>query len=644
LTLLATILHLALPPLSILAFGGLAPRRGFVWTVVAGMALYESALLCSGLLLGYLGLLREPGPLVFWILVTASLLFLAVRGAGPAWRAARGAVTDIELRALDLCLGAAAVITVYLIGLQVARDWIKGTENFDSLAYHIPRALQWAWHGNFRPYPTAEWQQVGLSIGGDVALLPGVFLGIGWLGGAWTTVWLSLGAAAAVFAATRDLGAGPRPSLVAALAFLSFPAVGPRLADVNSDMAAAFPLVAAWVLATRARSPAEAAFLFPALCGVGVACKGNIGPAVLVLAVAFFGSRLRAVLFNGRALAASAAGTLFAALVCIGSYLPVYRIFGDLLGGHLGRDLASFKGGPAGVARAALFGTLHWLVEPFALVSEPPRFDLLDGLGIDRLYGALGAGTRESWYPALDSTTNRSGVFPFLALPWLLAALPKGKRLRGGILFLALLLAVFAPLYPNCYASRFAVVLLAAFAVLWGARASQSPWLAAILLIVSLGWEARYLQWRRLSDLSLRVPDRNARIAAAVGSHTLWLLGGSMSPDARIAGQHADVRFEYLSCPQDGNWTRRFAEIRGRSPWLLLGDAPKIDTGPWFPSAFGPPCPGALVAELRLGLAAAGWRLVFEENGYQIWSGEPARQSEDPEKNIAHPGGTPGGI
>lgn len=627
-TALATALHLALPPLSILATGRMATRRGCVWTVVAGLALYESALLIFGLLLGSLGLLRAPWPIVLWSLVAVVLLGLAARGARPAWNALRSALAAVHLRRGDLVLGLAALATAYLIGLQIARDWTEGTVSFDSLSYHIPRALQWARHGDFHPWPAARWQQVGLPIGGDVSLLPGVLLGIGWLGGGWTTVWLSLGAAAAVFAATRGLGAGPRPSFVAALVFLSFPAVGARLVDVNTDMAAAFPLLAAWVLATRARSMAEAAFLFPFLCGVGVACKANVAPAVLVLAVALFGSRLRAALADGRALAAAAAGTLFAALVCAGSYLPVRQLFGDFAGGNEGRNLISYLRGPAGVGRATLFGVLHWSVEPLALLPEPPRFNLLDSLGIDRLYGVLGAGSRERWYPAIDPETNRSGIFPFLALPWLLAALPRGKRLGGALLFLMLLLTLFAPLNPNCYASRLAVFLLAAFAVLWGVAAVRSPGIVTILLIASLAVEAHYLQWRLLPQLpAARAPDRNARIAAAVGSHTLWLLSGSLSVDAQIAGRHADVRFEYLTCPPDGDWVRLFAQVRRESPWLLLNsNAPEVATGPSYESTLGRPCPSVPVAMLRQSLTAAGWHPAFEENGYDVWSAEPARR------------------
>src|SRR5258708_7092544 len=234
-TVLATILHCALPLLSILALGRLAPRRGFVWMAVAGLALYESALLFFGLLLGCLGGLRAPWPLGFWTLAAIVLAVFAARGAAPAGRAARSALAGVRPRPVDALVGVAALLIVYLIGLQIGRDWTAGTVNFDSLAYHIPRALLWSWHGDFRPWPAPEWQQLGLPIGGDVLLLPGVFLGLGWLGGSWTTAWLSFGAAAAVFAACPGLRARPRAPLVAAPALLSLPAGRLRAAPPDTD-------------------------------------------------------------------------------------------------------------------------------------------------------------------------------------------------------------------------------------------------------------------------------------------------------------------------------------------------------------------------------------------------------------------------
>jgi hypothetical protein len=632
LTILATLLHLALPPLWILAMGRFAPRRGLVWTVVAGLALYEFSLLFFGLILGYLGWLRAPGPLVFWSFVALLLIAFALRGVGPIWRAARAALFRVHSRPVDALFALAALASFYLIGIQVAHDWTVGTENFDSLAYHIPRALLWFWHGNFHPWPAATWQQVGFPVGGDVLLLPGVFLGIGWLGGAWTAAWLSLGAAAAVFAATRDLGVGRRPSLVAALAFLSFPAVGMRLVDVNSDIAAAFPLLAAWVLVARADSIAEAAFLFPVLCAVGVASKANVAPAVLVLAVALCWSRLRTVLRDRRAPAAAVAGILLAALLCLGSFLPVYRLFGDLLGGIEGRnDAVSYKSLKP-PTRALLFGTLRWIIEPFALLPESRRNHLLrEVVQIDRANRALGVGTDEHWYPRIDAHTNVSGVLPLVALPWLLAGLPKGRRLSGGVLFLGLLIALFAPVSANLYSPRFAVVLLGAFAVLWGVRAARSPGIVAVLVLAALIVDAIFLRAPSLRELERdgKAPDRNAHIAAAVGSHMLWVLNGALTWEARIAGRRGDVRFEYISCPRDGDWARLFAEVRGTSPWLLLNsNVESVLTGPGYSSAYGPRCPTIPVLRLQRALTAAGWRLLFEEYGYQIWSAEDRTTGE----------------
>src|SRR5947207_13061717 len=139
--------------------GRFAARRGFVSTVGSGLALYETALLSFGLVLGYLGLLRAPGPLVFWSLCVTLLLAFSLRGVGPLWKAARAALIRARPRVVDVFLVLAALAAFYVIGLQVARDWTIGTENFDGLAYHIPRALLWFWHGDFRPWPAPTWQQ-----------------------------------------------------------------------------------------------------------------------------------------------------------------------------------------------------------------------------------------------------------------------------------------------------------------------------------------------------------------------------------------------------------------------------------------------------------------------------------------------------
>jgi hypothetical protein len=612
--------------------GRLAARRGIVYAAVAGLALYESGLLSTGLLLGYLGMLRAPTPLLVWGSAALALLAFAVAGFRSFCRAARAALTGARPRPVDALLAISALVAGYLVMRQVAQDWIIGTWNFDSLAYHIPRALQWSWHGDYREQAVPQWQQVGLPIGGDVVLLPGVFLGIGWLGGCWTALWLTLGATAAVFASARSLGAGRRAALVGALAFLSFPTLGMRLVDVNSDIAAAFPLLAAWALVSRSTSIAEAAFLFPALCGAGVASKANVAPAVPVLALALFGTRLRELGRDRRALAAAAAGTAVATLLCVGSFLPVYRLFGDLFGGGEGKAVTSYNERPLGILgipRAIAFGVLHWVDEPFALIPEPPRFELYRRAGLPRAYSAIGLQIEPGWYPALLGYKNRSGVFPALALPWLLAALPRGRRKAGLLLFAAIFLSLVALLGPNEFGSRFLVVVLAAFAVLWSFRASRSPWLVAALLLASFAVDTAHLDGptlKELSELPRPVPSQNRFIAAAVGADQLWMLNGPLTLDAVIAGPRADVRFEYLTCPADHDFVRLFREIRQTSPWLLLNvNSTSVATGPQYPTKIGPPCPVVEVEMLKGALASAGWAPSFKEFGYQIWSAVPRR-------------------
>src|SRR5436190_21759019 len=99
--------------------GRFAARRGFVWTVVAGLALYGTALLSFGLVLRYLGLLRAPGPLVFWSLFVTLLLAFSLRGVGPLWKAARAALIRARPRVVDVFLVLAALAAFYVIGLQV---------------------------------------------------------------------------------------------------------------------------------------------------------------------------------------------------------------------------------------------------------------------------------------------------------------------------------------------------------------------------------------------------------------------------------------------------------------------------------------------------------------------------------------------
>jgi hypothetical protein len=72
-----------------------ASGRRLAGTAVAGLAVYGFSVLFFGVLLGYLGLVRAPGPLVFWTIGMSVFLVFAVRGVGPIARTARAALSGV---------------------------------------------------------------------------------------------------------------------------------------------------------------------------------------------------------------------------------------------------------------------------------------------------------------------------------------------------------------------------------------------------------------------------------------------------------------------------------------------------------------------------------------------------------------------
>lgn len=622
----AALLHLALPLICLLAAGRGAARRGVLFTAVAGPALYQAILLGVGLALGHLSLLAAPVPLVVLGVVATGLVPLARSGSrelgvalAPHLAAARRALGSADGRLLAL---GAALATSFLL-LAAAQDWTVGTTQIDGLTYHVPRALLWGWHGDFSPWPASQWQQVGLPVGGDVALLPGVFLGCGWRGGALTGMWLSLGAAAAVAGAARALGLGRCAAAVGALTFVSFPAIGLRLGDINTDVAAAFPLLAAWVLTVRAFSAAEALGAVPALVGAAIACKANVAP-IAGLVVLSLTRRLIPGLRRPKGLAALIGGSVVGLLLLLGSYLPVRALFGDLLGGSEGRAISSLRDGPAAVGRATAFYALSWVAEPFAVVPEPPRFALLDRLGLGRAYVALGAESRARWYPALDGDTSRTGLLPVLALPWLIAALPRGLRPLAALALAAAFLALQSPVGIQPYASRFAVALLSGLAVLWAARAATHPRAVSGLCVASLlatGVALTRSAAPELRNARLAIPAEQQRLIDDLAGRPLWVVTGGLSLDGWLSGVDGTLRFEYLACPADGNWHRHLVEAARRSPWLLLAheSSDSMRPGPNFTSLSFPICREVPVAILESELRAAGWLVVRDLPGFRIW-------------------------
>jgi len=204
------------------------------------------------------------------VALSGLLLVAGIAGAPSLMQAIRA----VRYRPMWKDIPIVAAIALLILNLHrqvVGVDWSLGTGSFDSLGYHIPRALLWSWHGNFKPWRASVFQQIGAAYGGAATLLPLIFLGCGWLGAAWTAAALAVGAATAVFVIGKSFGLTDRAALIAFLAFLSFPAVGLRFGDVSTDIAATFPVLAAVVFFRTAPTLQQGVFRFVALVGLGVA-------------------------------------------------------------------------------------------------------------------------------------------------------------------------------------------------------------------------------------------------------------------------------------------------------------------------------------------------------------------------------------
>lgn len=620
-------LMIAVPVLCVLSVVHRAPERGLAWCVMVGALLYHLFCFLVALVLGNVGLLSPQSYRWSMAAFAAGLLAAAVVQLPALGRA----LLRIRYRPAlqDVPLAAAAWIALRVFYHDWHFNWAEGPLQFDALNYHIPRALQWVWHGSFAPFRTSIWQQVAHAFGGTAVSVSPVFLGCGWLGSAFNTQVFTVGASAAVAVIGRALGLSGRGAVAASLAFLSFPAVGLRLADISTDMAAAFPVLAATALFFCRDSLRQGAFLFVALVGLGTACKQYVAFPTVPIAVILFWP-LRRKMLERRVLAALLAGLFVGAFFCVLSFYPIYQNFGDLSGGGTARSLTTLDSGWAGVSNALGFTFVGWFSEPLVVVPQPLRGELFQGLALDRLFALWGVPSAETG-PELDYEHIRSGFLPLILVPWLLLAVPRGRRWGVLAVFAAICLAQFSILAANHVGARFALVPLAAFALLWGARVSLSLGVGGALASVAASAMIAFALWCDLGALQRwhawadrYVPEReqNREVSEAVRGDTVLLLSRGLSTDAMVAGRRADLRFEYLNCPLDGDWTRMLSDLREGHRWLLFAEAsgPTVP-GPTYESLLGPPCSEITTEELRQWLQAAGWKhSTTTSSRFELWS------------------------
>lgn len=610
------------PILFIMNFARCITSRGFMWSALAGLTSYYIFCLVTPLLLGTIGYLGIPYYRGVYVTIAAILFFRAIFCIGPLLHA----VISIRYspRLVDLLIAA----SVYLLGLnivaQIGGDLMGGPTEFDAHAYHIPRALMWSWNGSFQPYATAIWQQIGSAYGGSAALLPIVFLGCGFLGASWTGTVFAFGAAMGIYVIGRTFNLSRRACILASLAFLSFPPVGMRAQGISSDIAATFPVIAGVAFFRSASNPGNGFFQFISLMGAGIASKQYAAFSGGFLGLIFLLQHWREFISQRVIWVRCALGVALSAGLIALSYYPVYRTFGDLVGGAPGLE-HSVVGNFVSAGTVSFGYTItHWLSEPLSLLPPESTAAWFDRLGFPRIYGWFNIVSNSDLLPRFNRNEGRSGLLPLIALPWLLLGVKKGYRWRTFGAFILLLAIQIAPIKINL-TGRFIIVPLGAFALLWGARAER--WRLTVAILVTLafftdrhylgvtGWvphsPSRYTPgWPECYDLNPLVKD-----------DTLLVVARGLSNDSYIAGRAEQMRFQYVTCPQDTDWVQHLAALGKNYRWLIFStNENRWTPGPYFESRLFKKCSPIEADELRGWLTAAGWTFKMKGCGlHEVW-------------------------
>ena len=618
------VLNVALPFLFIMSFSRRISQRGFGWVVLAGITSYQVSLFLLAMGLGHLEALRAVPYRIGFLSLTISTAWFALRGL-PALGKSLLAIR-YRPRWGDSLIGAACVVSVLSFYFQWVNDWSIAPSHFDSVGYHITRALLWFDQGNFDAWRTANWHHIGLPLGGDAELQPTIFLGCGWLGAAWVGMVDTIGAVVALFMIQVAYGINTRGALLGALAFLSIPSVGLRINEVNTDMAAAFPVLAGVAFFLFSQSISRGVCVYIALIGLGMAAKGYVLFAAIPISIVLFTPRFGELWRAPGIVRFSLLGGSLAVVFFLFSYGPVYAAFGSFYGGESGQRLSAYGHAWREIGLTTLIHLVTWLFEPLMVVPNDNREAVFAFFKLNEIYEWLGLSAR--WFPQLHSGENRTGIFPLVLLPWLLMAVKRGYRTIVFVLVVAVFCSVTSPMNLNLGAPRFALLSSALFAVLWGARGARNPVVVGLLVLASSWVSFDYLKRHGITKWVPHYteeiePYRN--VGEVMAGEPLLIFSRGLATEAFASGRHGRWRFAYIDCPPEGMTYRDWlTSLKERSHWIGVElDSPASRFGPLFRSNLGPVCPEVTRERLRQELEGAGWRYYANVSyAEQVWRAE----------------------
>lgn len=626
------LLYILFPLLCILAIPQVSQPGAFAQRVVFGLALYESLLFAIGVALG---LTHHLTTLTYTVVTscTAFLLLMLSWLNGvrfdfkPAFRwvrTRRGMSTFLLI-----------ILMAIVFALEISFDAFYGTKHNDGLIYHIPRIIFWIHQHSFDAWITPSWQQVGLPVGADVILGHKVFLGTGWRGISFVTGLLSLGAIACVYLAALDFRFTRWHATMTAILFGSFPIIGLRIWSANSDITAAFPVLASYVALRQIREPKIGLAVFLILNGIAVACKPTIVPHALLLgSIALY--QCRREIFKIRSFTLPCTAVLMASIIVVASYWPVYQAFLDFQGGGDGRGHE--VGSIAEFMYSVRMSAAHWLLEPLGYITPiMPSWVKRVATSFYSIIGASFSEIPRGWEPWPGQDVGSSGLASILALPALFIGLPSRVRVTVAVVFLLGFIPLSGILHYMPYSARFFTVLLAGYALLWGGSKlflrGKSRWLLtgivtlnvlALLGVVSCRFYVDEVINSKPGGVYYYIADDDRKIISngLKGSPLLVISGGEF--DALLAGPDINFSLRYIDCPSDGDWNQEFRNASVNSNWLAIvhnGQKSILPGSVWHRPGSQTHSANSEVSMQALedALTRSGWRLYRRKRIVDLW-------------------------
>lgn len=366
-------------------------------------------------------------------------------------------------------------------------------------------------------------------------------------------------------------------------------------------------------------------FLYPALVGLGVSVKQYVLFPAIPVALVIFAPQIKRIICDLKSILSGTLGVLVSFVFMGLSFLPIKAALGDFTGNGNALTLSNFQLGWGAAWQSLLLVIVEWSLEFVRGFSQPTRVYLYNDLGLGKVFAFFGFEHYRGILDTMHKEQMRGGFLSLLLLPWLIYAVPKGHRLKAFLFFAAVFVAQFGPLSANGVGARFAIIPVAFFCVLFGVRAQKSMGLTALLLLLLSFPMVRFstpggyieIKWPKYIESN----EVNRDLFAIVGSDKVSLLGRSLSQDAAVAGRLGQVRFEYFTCPTEGNWARYFEVLKQSSKWVLWAppSTPFIP-GPNFPTTLGPQCERITSDEFKTALQQAGWSLKgIVVRDYELW-------------------------